>query len=104
MNFIKLAEVTVSTDKNGAPSFGWGSEFLGGNVQDLVPKIINVLLFVVGAVSVIMIIVGGLMYTLSAGDPSNTKKAKDTILYAIIGLVVALAAGAIVAFARGQFK
>ena len=45
-----------------------------------------------------MIIIGGINYALSQGDPGKVKKAKDTILYGIIGLVVALLAFAIVQF------
>ncbi|HSX48354.1 MAG TPA: pilin [Candidatus Nanoarchaeia archaeon] len=63
----------------------------------------NTLVFVVGTVAVLMIIIGGLMYVLSAGDPSSTKKAKDTILYAIIGVVVAILAYAIVKFVLIKF-
>jgi hypothetical protein len=61
-------------------------------------RITNILLFIVGSVAVIMLIVGGLRYVLSGGDASQTKAAKDTILYAIIGIVVATAAYAIVNF------
>lgn len=52
----------------------------------------------VGAISVIMIIVGGLKYIMSSGDPANTTSARNTILYAIIGLIIAIAAQAIVLF------
>lgn len=52
----------------------------------------------VGAISVIMIIIGGLKYIMSSGDPANTTSARNTILYAIIGLVIAIAAQAIVLF------
>ncbi len=61
-------------------------------------QITNVLLFLVGAVSVIMIIIGGLRYILSGGDSTNVSAAKNTILYAIIGIIVALLAYAIVNF------
>jgi multisubunit Na+/H+ antiporter MnhB subunit len=47
---------------------------------------------------VVVIILGGVQYTTSSGDPAKVKKAKDTILYGIIGLVVALLAYAIVNF------
>ena len=60
--------------------------------------IINVALGVIGFVAVIMIIMGGVQYTTSAGDAGRVKKAKDTILYGIVGLVVALLAYAIVNF------
>jgi hypothetical protein len=58
----------------------------------------TVLIFIVGAVSVIMLIVGGLRYVLSSGEASAVKGAKDTILYSIIGIVVAILAYAAVAF------
>lgn len=61
-------------------------------------RLINTLIYVVGAVAVLMIIVGGLRYVLSGGDASQTKNAKDTILYAIIGVVIAIMAYAIVNF------
>jgi hypothetical protein len=58
----------------------------------------NTLIFIVGAISVIMIIIGGLRYVLSGGDSAGVKGAKDTILYAIVGVVVAILAYAIVNF------
>lgn len=72
-------------------------------VQGGITQIINALLWIVGVVSVIMIIVGGLRYVLSGGDPKNTQAAKDTILYAVIGVVVAVLAYAIVNFVLAQF-
>jgi hypothetical protein len=61
-------------------------------------KITNVIIFIVGAAAVIMVIVGGLMYVFSGGTGENTKRAKDTVLFAIIGLVVAILSYAIVNF------
>lgn len=60
--------------------------------------IVNVILFVVGAVAVIMIIIGGVRYVVSGGDQNNVKAAKDTILYAVIGLIIAILAYAVVNF------
>jgi multisubunit Na+/H+ antiporter MnhB subunit len=68
-----------------------------------VQTIIGILSFVIGVVSVIMIIVGGIKYVLSNGDASQVTSAKNTILYAVIGLVVALLAYAIVNFVVTQF-
>ena len=65
-------------------------------------NIVNVLLWIVGIVSVIVIIIGGIMYATSAGDSGRTKKAKDAILYAVIGLAVAVFAYAIVNFVVDQ--
>lgn len=58
----------------------------------------NVLLFVAGAIAVIVIIFGGIRYVTSTGDAARVKQAKDTILYGVIGLVVSLLAFAIVQF------
>lgn len=58
----------------------------------------NILIFIVGAVSVLMLIIGGLRYAVSGGDQNAISAAKNTILYAIIGAVVAVASYAIVNF------
>lgn len=65
--------------------------------------IVNVLMFLLGAIAVIMIVIGGIRYVTSNGDASSTKGAKDTIMYAVIGLIVALIAYAIVNFVITQF-
>lgn len=72
--------------------------------QSMVATVINIILFIVGIIAVIMIIVGGIRYVLSGGDASGVQGAKNTILYAVIGLVVALLAFAIVNFLVAQFK
>lgn len=66
--------------------------------QGKIDTVLNILFSIIGAAAVIMIVVGGLMYTTSGGNPDKAKKAKNIILYAIIGLVVALFATAIVNF------
>lgn len=73
------------------------------NLQTMIKNVINVLLFLIGIIAVIMIIIGGIRYTTSNGDASSTKGAKDTILYAVVGLVVAIMAFAIVNFVVGAF-
>lgn len=75
----------------------------GDTVQGPVQEVISILLFAVGVVAVIMIIVGGIRYVLSNGDASQIKSAKDTILYSVVGLVVALLAYSIVNFVVGRF-
>ena len=77
------------------------SELCSGRAEtadNMVEPIVSTLLFVVGVVAVVVIIIGGILYVTSTGDPGKTKRAKDTILYAVIGLVVAIMAYAIVAF------
>ena len=75
----------------------------GASPATLIKTIVNVLLFIIGAISVIMIIIGGIMYTTSAGDSGQITKAKNTIMYAVIGLVIAFLAFAIVNFVISRF-
>lgn len=70
--------------------------------QGIIRTIISVLSIVVGAISVIMIIVGGFRYVVSGGDSNSTKGAKDTIMYAVIGLVIVLFAQVIISFVWTQ--
>ena len=65
--------------------------------------ITNVLLFILGAISVIMIIIGGLRYVISGGNSTAVTAAKNTILYAIVGVIVALLAYAIINFVLDSF-
>ena len=98
------ATFAVSTVQGGADSargadqpvtlFGSGGTFT---------TITNVLLFIVGAIAVIMIVIGGMRYVLSGGDASKVTAAKNTILYAIIGIVVAILSYAVVRFVIGNF-
>ena len=60
--------------------------------------IANTLIFVVGAVAVLYLIIGGLRYVVSNGDSKSVEAAKNTILYAIIGIVVAVVSFALVKF------
>lgn len=61
-------------------------------------KISNTILYIVGIISVIMLIWGGVRYILSGGDNKKVTDAKNTILYAIIGLIISILAFAIVNF------
>ena len=66
-------------------------------------QITDVLLFIIGAISVIMLIVGGIRYVVSGGDQGAVTAAKNTILYAIVGIIVAILAYAVVNFFVNQF-
>jgi hypothetical protein len=66
--------------------------------------IANALIFVIGAISVIYIIIGGVRYVTSRGDAKAVQSAKDTILYAIIGVVVAIVSFAVVQFVVNALK
>lgn len=67
-------------------------------IFDKVPGAVTAVFSVVGIVAVGMIIFGGIRYSISRGDPGKLKLAKDTIMYALIGLVVTLLAFSIVTF------
>ena len=80
--------------QNGA---GCGTQ-TGQSFNDLLTKIVNIISASVGVVAVIMIIVGGFKYITSGGESSNVSGAKNTIIYAIIGLVIVALAQVIVRF------
>lgn len=86
--------------KTGAGSVSTGTT---QTTEQIVQTIVNVLLFIIGVVSVIMIVIGGIRYTTSNGDSNKVAAAKNTILYAVVGLVVAILAYAIVDFVIDAF-
>ena len=93
---ILADEVTPSSaDKQGGvDTVGDGADTLVGNITNILNGIIGVL----GVVCVVVVIIGGINYMTSSGDAGKVKKAKDTILYGLIGLVVCLLAFALVNF------
>lgn len=64
---------------------------------------LNVVYFWAGVIAVIIIVIGGLLYVTSTGEPAKTKRAKDTILYAVVGLFVVIFAFVITQFVLGRF-
>lgn len=91
--------------KKGITAAGGDEPCEGSNctLGATIKTVTNVLLFIIGAVAVIMIILGGIRYVTSNGESAQITAAKNTILYSVIGLVVALLAYAIVNFIIGQF-
>lgn len=73
-----------------------GDKLFGPN--SIWTNIINTLIFVTGSVSVLMIVIGGLRYAISGGDQGAVTSAKNTILYAVVGLILSLMGYAIVNF------
>lgn len=71
-------------------------------VNSIIRTIINILSFIVGIAAVIMIIVAGLKYIMSGGESAQTASAKNTLLFAIVGLVVAVMAQFIARFVLGK--
>ncbi len=110
--FLAVQSIALSMPARALAACGNPNDGLDGglncstspiSVNEALKRTINILLFIVGIASVIVVIVGGLRYVLSGGEPKNTAAAKDTILYAVIGIVVSLLAYAIVNFVLGQF-
>lgn len=77
--------------------FGTTAEGCEGNTG-IFRTIVNVVLFLIGAISVIMLVIGGIKYTVSNGDSNAVTSAKNTIMYAIVGLIIAILAFAVVNF------
>jgi hypothetical protein len=67
-------------------------------INNLIRTVVNLLSVIVGVIAVIMIIVGGLRYITSGGNDTSVTGAKNTILYAIIGLVIVALAQVLVRF------
>lgn len=72
--------------------------------EDTVKKVVNLLLFVVGGLAVVMIIFSGIFYVISQGDAGRVAKAKNTLTYSVVGLIIAFLAFAIVNWVVGEFK
>lgn len=123
MNKIKLAVISCAAllgvmtmvpsyvSASPASEIQGGVDAVGGNdagnnvsLGSRLKTVVNILLYVLGAIAVLMIVIGGIKYTTSNGEASSMKSAKDTILYSVVGLVVAILAYAIVNFVIGAFK
>ena len=102
---------TSGAQSGGASSSSSGSgssgAICGANSSDdfskIMHNVINTILLVLGMVAVIMIIIGGIRYTTSNGDSAQITSAKNTILYAVVGLVIAILSYAIVNFVISRF-
>ncbi len=83
-------------------------EVLGCSEKETVGSVgnrwISVVLSFVGLIAVAVIIIGGISYTKSMGDPGKTKRARDTIIYGVVGLIVCLLAYAIVALVTANIS
>lgn len=95
-----LAEIPNPCPSNN-PACGTGQP---NDLITLITNISNVILLLVGVIAVLFLIIGGFYYMTSAGNPEQIGKAKTTILYAIIGILVTLLAWAVVTFVLGQFR
>lgn len=105
-----LSSTSVFAQNCTGSSIQDGVNCVGDNIQndasleDVVSNVINTMLFVIGIISVIMLIVGGIRYVISGGNQSQVEGARNTILYAIVGLVVAFVAWGVVNFVIGSLS
>lgn len=93
---------TLSGGANCAHGEGTPTDLFGGDEGGIFTTITNILLFIIGAIAVIMLVIGGIRYTTSNGDSNQVTAAKNTIMYAIIGIIVAILAYAVVNFVIGS--
>lgn len=89
---------------SGATLGGSCDSTAGSKVNSTIKTSLNIFSAVVGIIAVVMIMVGGIKYITSGGDPSKTSAAKNTVLYASVGLVIAALAQIIVQFVLVRFK
>lgn len=94
-------DLTLQEGADSAQGEDQATDLFGQN--GIFNTITNVLLFIIGAISVIMLIIGGIRYVVSGGDSAAVTSAKNTILYAIVGIVVAILAYALVNFVITSF-
>ena len=104
-----LPQKVLAQCSDNGNTIGEGIECAGGTLPEnlsgsggIITNVINVLLGIVGVVAIIMIIVGALRMVLSAGNEKTVADARNTILYAVIGLIIAILAFAIVNFITGR--
>jgi hypothetical protein len=105
--FVAVSPAVLADVASNADAACQGVELTGGScneetdgrsVTSLVNTIIDILSWVVGIAAVFVIIIAGLQFIISAGDSAKSAKARQAILYAIIGLVIVAIAQLIVSF------
>ena len=82
----------------GTSTTGCDSSTATSAIDNILTDVVNIFSLIVGVVAVIMIIIGGLRYITSGGDSGNVSSAKNTIIFAIVGLVIVALAQVIVHF------
>ena len=96
--------INICSDGNENSVYCQNKDKGEGQVNGIIKTIVEVLLTAVGAISIIMIVIGGILFALSSGDAQKAAKARSTILYAVVGLIVSVFASAIVNFVFDGFN
>lgn len=98
--YLLAALLTTGNDPGSTTSI---NNLPTGEAGTTVANILNITYFIAGIVAVIVIIIAGFFYVTSQGKPANVTKAKDAILYSVIGIVVIMLAFVITQFVVGRF-
>lgn len=110
MAFTAVSPVSLPVYADAKDEVKKGADMTNGggsakqDLPDIITTIINVMLFIAAALAVIMIIYGGIRYITAHGDEKQVKVAKDTIVYSVAGLIIAILAYALVTFIFDRFK
>lgn len=99
-----VAAAPADQVQSGVNKIGGNETGSNGSLLSIIRIIVNTLLFILGAFAVVMIVYGGFKYVVSRGESADVTSAKNTILYAVVGLIVAILAYAIVQFVVTAFK
>ena len=95
--------LTTATSADCSSGKGQNTNGLFDN-DGIIHTIINLMLFIIGILCVVMIIYGGISYVLSAGAADKAKKARDTVVYSVVGLVIAIVAFSLVQWVVSVLK
>jgi hypothetical protein len=95
--YLALAALSVNPNQIGVPTST-------GDLGSGMTKVVSLLIYLIGSLSIIFLIVGGLQLALSGGSPARVKQGRETILYSCVGLVIAIAAQAVVLFITQSVK
>jgi hypothetical protein len=94
MNILNYLAAKVDPNSVGIPTV---------SADNVLSGVLNTVYFAAGIAAVIVIIICGILYSVSQGDAAKTKRAKDGILYSVVGLVVIMMAFVITNFIIGRF-
>jgi hypothetical protein len=101
-NAITSGVSTGISDATGSADCGSGGTNVSGGIQSIAKEAVNIFSIIVGVVAVIMIIYGGFRYITSGGDSGKVGNAKNTLIYAIVGLVIVALAQLIVHYVLNE--
>ena len=102
LSVVPIASSSVSAQISSGLNMASTDELKKQSVDSLAPSVVNILLWAVGLISVVMIIFGGFRYIISNGDSAKVTAAKNTVMYAVVGLVIAIFSYAIIQFAKDR--